>query len=131
MDNVVIDHPRPLTSTQDVKTTWQMCHVIQTVTTHAIVTVQADQGTTTTARHQWGQGQCHVTTQARPPTNVNNRPRRRLPMKATAHDDDRPAPQKRQCAHERQRPPPNYNDDKWTTSAHGPPLTNGDDRSQK
>ncbi|EDR10240.1 uncharacterized protein LACBIDRAFT_325142 [Laccaria bicolor S238N-H82] len=132
MDNIVTDHPRPLTSTEDVKTTWQMCHIVRTVTTHAVVTVQPDQDGATSRRNH----ECppmsmpaHNTTTTKsahprttptaphdptahehPPTTTtaHERPRRdnerpRMPM----HDNEHPpAQRKRQCKHERNGNPP-------------------------
>ncbi|EDR10677.1 uncharacterized protein LACBIDRAFT_325500 [Laccaria bicolor S238N-H82] len=93
-----------LTSAQEVKTTWQVCHVVQTVTTHAVVTVQADQtsahDTTTTksAHPRMTPTAPHgPTTHERPPTttNAHERPRHnnecpRMPM----HDNERPRAQR-------------------------------------
>ncbi|EDR05136.1 uncharacterized protein LACBIDRAFT_329906 [Laccaria bicolor S238N-H82] len=121
--NVATDHPRPLTSAQEVKTTWQVCHVIQTVTTHAIVTVQADQGPRRCLRRGNNSTTRHNNNRARPQQNdttgdedgaTSRRNHDRPPTKLSAHQHQRPT------AHKGERPPTktSAHDTTTTKSAH-------------
>ncbi|EDR06646.1 uncharacterized protein LACBIDRAFT_328510 [Laccaria bicolor S238N-H82] len=97
--NVITNHPQPLMSAQDMKTMCQMCHIVWTVTTHAVVTVQADQGPRHCLRHGNNSTMRHDNNRARPQQHDTNRDEDGAtsqrnhncpPTSMTAHEDNHP-----------------------------------------
>ncbi|EDR02218.1 uncharacterized protein LACBIDRAFT_309829 [Laccaria bicolor S238N-H82] len=82
-----------------MKTTWQMCHIVWTVTTHAVVTVQADQGPCCCLQHDNNLTTRHDNNRAQPQQHDTNgdedgamsQHNHDCPLTSmTTHEDDRP-----------------------------------------